>query len=262
VLDVDGVLLIGGRPVPGSLDLVRTLRRRRFPVSLLTNDGNNSIAEKRRFLHRCGFDFEEREITSCSDGLVELAQSRGLRGKLFFVVGDLGKPNYATKAGLRYTRDLARLPPCEGVIMGESHYRWEPVLNGVVNFFLRFPERLFIVPNPDECYPKKKGRVAVAAGGTARFVQHVTAAYGVDVQPIYLGKPYSPIFEHNHHLLERRLRRRIRRERVVMVGDSLASDVRGAAGFGYRSALVLTGITDPAGLRTSPIRPDLVFQGF
>ena len=262
VFDVDGVLVAGGRLVDGSLHLLQRLRELRFPVSLLTNDGNHSIAEKQRYLKRCGFDFHECEITSCSDGLAEFARSRGLRGKLFYIIGDLGKPNYARKAGLRHTRSLSRLPQCEGVIVGEANYDWEPVLNACVNFFLRHPERPLIAPNPDECFPTRGGRFAIAAGGTARFIQHVVAAYGVDVQPVYLGKPYTPIFEHNHHLLEKRLRRQIARDRVLMVGDSLASDVRGAKTYGYRSALVLTGLTDLTILKTSPFQPDLTFQGF
>ena len=262
VLDVDGVLLVARQPVPGSLDLVAHLRRSRIPVAILTNDGNHSVAEKRRHLRHCGFDFRECEITSCSDGLVELARERGLRGGLFFVIGDLGKPNYATRAGLRYTRSLVRLPQCCGVIAGESHYDWEPVLNGVINFLLRNPDRPLIVPNPDECYPTRGGRVAVAAGGTGRFIQRVVGTYGVDVQPIYLGKPYAPIFEHNHRALERRMRRRVPRERVLMIGDSLAADIRGARTYGYRAALVLTGLTDLPNLRASPIQPDFAFQAF
>lgn len=186
---------------------------------------------------------------------------RGLKGKRFFVVGDLGKPNYAARAGMRVTRSLAVLPDCVGVIVGESHYDWEPVINGVVNYFIRHPGRLLIVPNPDEYYPSRRG-VRIAVGGTARFIQRVLSAYGEDVAPIYLGKPYRPIFEHNHSLMERRLGRRLSKRRVLMLGDSIASDVGGAAEFGYRSALLLTGVTTEDGLRRSRLKPDLVFRGY
>ena len=262
VLDVDGILLVGHRPVPGSAEFLQRLRQLQFPVCLLTNDGNHSVAEKRRHLRHCGLDFHEKEITSCSDGLVEVARQRCLTGKLFFVMGDLGRPNFATRAGLRFTRNVARLPECAGVIAGEGHYNWETVINAVANFLIRHPARPLIVPNPDEYYPDKGGRIRIAAGGTARFIQRVVATFGTAIEPVYLGKPYRPIFEHNHAGLEQRLGRRIDKRRVVMVGDSTASDVRGSVDFGYRSALLLTGITNGHNLKQAPVQPELVFEGF
>ena len=98
----------------------------RFPFGILTNDGNHSVAEKRMQLRRCAFVFQQNEITSCANGLVELAAARRRRGKRFFIAGDLGKPNVAAQAGLRYTRSLAELSRCDGVIIGETHYNWEP----------------------------------------------------------------------------------------------------------------------------------------
>lgn len=261
VLDIDGILLLSGRPVPGSADFLAQLRRQEYPFSLLTNDGNNSIAEKRRFLRHCGLRIRESEITSCADGLAELTVRLGLRGKRFFVVGALGKPNYALRAGLRVTRSLAALPDCDGVIVGESRFDWEPVINGVVNYFICRPGSPFIVPNPDECFPSRHG-LRIAAGGIARFIQRVLATLHVTVAPVYLGKPYRPIFEHNHALMEQRLGRKLQKNRVLMLGDSIAADVQGALNFGYRSALFLTGMTTEAGLRRSAIKLDLIFRGY
>jgi 4-nitrophenyl phosphatase len=45
-----------------------------------------------------------------------------------------------------------------------------------------------------------------------------------------------------------------------MAGDLLRSDILGARDFGYRSALLLTGVTTLDMLERSEIRPDLVFE--
>ena len=262
VFDVDGVLAAGGQKLPGSLEFLRELRALGVPFALLTNDGNHSVEEKAAFLNRHGFELTTAEIVSCSDGLAEVAEARGLLGKLFFIVGDLGKPCFAEKAGLRGTRELERLPECAGVIVGEEHYDWEKVVNGVINYFIRHPGAPLLVPNPDEYYPTKGGDIHVAAGGIARFIQRVLGVYGVTVEPVYMGKPYGPIFEHNHHLLERRAGRTVARKRVVMLGDSIASDIRGANDFGYRSALLLTGVTREMHLPSAAAPPELVFRGF
>ncbi len=262
VFDVDGVLVGGGKLVPGSLAFIRKLRERNFPFCLLTNDGNHSVQEKAAGLSRHGFDITAEEITNCLGGLTEYADAQGLRGKLFFVVGDTGKPCGVEQAGLRVTRDLARLGACEGVIVGEDHYDWEPVINGVLNHLLRHPGQPIIVPNPDEYYPAHEGRIHIAAGGVARFIQRVAAVNGVKVEPVYLGKPYQPIYEHNHRAMERRLGRSIARNRVLMLGDSLESDIRGANGYGYRSGLLLTGITGERHFETATVHPTHVFRGF
>ena len=70
-------------------------------------------------------------------------------------------------------------------------------------FFIRQPRRLLIVPNPDEYFPERNGTIAIGAGGVARFVQRVAGVFHVPLEPVYLGKPYASIFEHNHRAMER-----------------------------------------------------------
>ena len=262
VFDVDGVLIAGNTVMAGAVELLQELRAAAFPVALLTNDGNHSVAEKAAFLGRCGFDFTEAEITSCSDGLVEVVQQRGWAGQPVFVLGDLGNPCYAAKAGLCPTRELKELDACAAVIVGEGRYDWQDIFNAVVNSFLRSPQRPLIVPNPDEYYPGQGGKIVIAAGGIGRFLNQVLTVYGTPPELLYLGKPYQPIFQHSHAAMERRLGRSVPRDRVLMLGDSLASDVTGARAFGYRPALVLTGITREQHLGRAGAKPDLVFRGF
>jgi HAD superfamily hydrolase (TIGR01450 family) len=263
VFDIDGVLLIGSHPVPGSVAFIRLLQQMQKPYGLLTNDGDHSHAEKNDYLRRCGFDFKDDDITSCADGLVEVAQSLGLQGQLCFRAGELGVPSYAVAAGLVETRELVGMPDCQAVIIGDGPYDWQKVVNAALNFFIHKPETPLICVNPDEFFPVKGGRIEVGSGSVTRFLQRLLATYGVQKEIIYLGKPYRPIFEHNHHVLERRCGRTLSPRRVLMVGDSLAADIRGGAQFGYRTALMLTGMTKPVHLvADAPAAPDWVFSGY
>jgi HAD superfamily hydrolase (TIGR01450 family) len=257
-LDIDGVLLVGRELNPGARELLAILRRQGMPVSLLTNDANNSIAQKLGHLRDHGLRFHPEEVTSSGHALAEVVAEHRLQGELFFVLGRLGR--YAQLAGLRVTRSLQRLPACRGVIVGEEEYDWESTLNGVSNYFVCRPEGLLIVPNPDPYFPIPGGGIQIAAGGVARLLEFVLGEYGLKKDALFLGKPNEPIFRCHHHMLQRRLGRRVDRSRVMLLGDSLRGDIAGAQRFGYRNALLLTGVTTPARLAQSPIRPELVFR--
>jgi HAD superfamily hydrolase (TIGR01450 family) len=260
VFDVDGVLMVGPRAVAGAAALLELLDELSLPYRILTNDANHSVEEKAALLARAGLAVGPGAITSSGHGLVEAAGRAGLAGKLCFVLGRLGEPSYAEAAGIRVTTRLQELPDCRAALVGEDQYDWEAAINGVVNYLLSRAEAPLVVPNPDLYYPGEDRRVHVAAGGVARLIASVCSAYGRRLEPLYLGKPYEPIFHHNHARLESALGRAVERGRVLMLGDSLASDVAGARAFGYRSALVLTGATSGEGWRSSEPRPDLVFR--
>ena len=261
VLDVDGVLLLAKEATPGSRELLTRLRADGLPFLLLTNDGDHSPVEKAATLQACGLEIQATEIVSCAHGLGTVAKEHGCEGELFYVMGNLGTPCYAEAAHLRTTRELAELPRCRGVIVGEDNYDWEPVINAVVNFFIAHPEALLVTPNPDEYYPDGRGSIRLAAGSVARLIQRALATYGRLKAPLFLGKPHGPIFQTAHRRLERGVGRAIAKNRVLMIGDNLESDVAGASAFGYRSAIVLTGITTPAMLADASLTPDWVWPG-
>ena len=246
--------------MPGSRRLLEFLRKRALAFILLTNDGNHSPWEKARRLNQAGLTIAPSHIVSCGHAIGPLVRSRGLAGKRFFAMGDTGRPCYAKNAGLRITRDLRRLHRCDGVIIGEEHYDWEPVINAVVNYFIDHPQAPLIVPNPDEFYPAVKLKIHIAAGGVGRFIQQVLKTFGIDITPVYLGKPFPPIFHLAHENLERQLGHKISPDKVVMVGDNLGADVAGGRCMGYRTALLLTGVTAQSTLKRSKLIPDIVLD--
>ncbi|HMB00188.1 MAG TPA: HAD-IIA family hydrolase [Spirochaetota bacterium] len=260
--DIDGVLLLNHKRIKNSEKFIKYLRRINFPFTLLTNDSNHSKQEKCGFFRQCGHTFNTDEIISCGDGLIEFVRTRRLKEKLFFIMGRLGSPCYALKAGLRITRRIKDLPRCQGVIIGETQYDWETTINAVTNYFIQNPRAFFIVPNPDEYFPVQNNNIRIAAGGCARFIKQVAKSYGVKLKLHYLGKPYRDIFRYNHHILEQKTGRRLDPAKVLMLGDNIAADVKGAAAFGYRSGLLLTGLTTSAMLKKSKIKPTFVFKSF
>ena len=90
-----------------------------------------------------------------------------------------------------------------------------------------------ILPNPDLVFLKSAGEFGIASGSMALMFEAALALRypeRADLQFLRLGKPYAAIFDEA-------LRRSGTRD-MVMIGDQLATDIRGAREFGLDAALV------------------------
>lgn len=264
LFDVDGTLSCSGVPFPAAQKTLEMLRRENVPFLLLTNDCCSSHREKAESLKNAGMPVDGDNVFSCGDVLKLWAKKNNYRGELFFVCGILGNPCYAEAAGMRTTTDPAKIDDCAGVIFGEGKYDWYCHLNAVFNFFLKNPHAPFLVLNPDSYWPSLyfKG-MGLGTGAQARFILSALHDAGKDTQIEYLGKPYPPLYESLKAELQERFGREIPFNRMAMVGDSLASDIRGAKAHGLLAYLVLSGITTPelAAAAPSDRIPDMIFSG-
>ncbi len=244
LLDIDGTLLSGKRQaLPGAVELIAFLRETGFPFGILTNDGNHSREDKSSFLNAAGFDLQPEDIISCALVLKTLAVDLSLKGEKVFIMGELGEPvSYAELAGMLPVFELDEIDACKAVIVGEGKYDWCSVIETVVNFLMRHPEVPLIAPNPDTHWPNGHGGIGIGAGATSRFIAELLNDLGFRIRRMTLGKPERAIFDYALGKIfpvscpDRR--------RILMVGDFLKSDIRGANRAGLTSALVMTGVTN------------------
>ncbi len=263
LLDIDGTLLLGNDLILGADDFIKYLKEIQFPFVLLTNDSIRSTYEKRVLLKHVGIDINADEIISCGDAMKYIADEENLMGRKFLMMGDFGRPNYAELQGIVITKNLSEIDKCEGVIVGELNYDWEPFIVSAVNFFIQKPSGMLIVPNPDSFWRSGVGsNIHIGAGGVGRFICSILKEYGIEKEPVYLGKPHSIIYKHTMNFLRNRniITENTRKCEIFVLGDSIKSDIWGAARLGFTSGLVLTGITTAESLKNHTIRPDYVFR--
>jgi HAD superfamily hydrolase (TIGR01450 family) len=243
LFDIDGTLMAGGEALPNAINLINELRKRDFPFLLLTNDGDHSLEEKSELLNRCGFNFTPNEIISCASVINQYVEKNELRDVPFFVLGKLGTPCFAELAGLNVVRDISKIDACKGFIVGEGDYNWQQTIEAVLKSLMVNNSRPFLVPNPDSYWPKGSG-VGIGAGGIARFMETILAEMKIDLDITYLGKPYSGIYDYTLSILKERhvLGDELTHHNVLVIGDSIESDIYGANQYGMDSCLVLTGI--------------------
>jgi len=265
LFDIDGTLVTGPKAASGAVELIEFLRSKNFPFLLLTNDGDNSPEEKSRILNERGIKIFPEEIISCAMALEGFVDKYGYRGEKFFLMGKLGNPGYAEKTGLTVEQNVDKITECAGIIVGEGFYDWHKNFHAVLNELRRNPDKPFVVPNPDIYWPDHNAEdtIGIGAGAKAGFITSILKEMGIIVEPYFLGKPHRSIFDFSVKQLVSRynLNNNIDYKRILMIGDSLKSDIAGANAAGMSSALVLSGITGPAQAENASgrIKPDYIF---
>lgn len=238
--DAFGVLKKSEGVIPGVPDVLAWLTRSGKDVYVLTNDASRSpkaLAEPYTHPEHGALIAESRVISS---GLLakDFLRSRFKGGR----VGYLGKPAsafYIEAAGLEAVPVRACDDPhalCAFALLDDEGYDWFQDINRTVNV-LRQAHIPVIVANPDLSYPVGGEQVALAVGSLALMIQ------GVLKKAFFrFGKPDTMMFAHAFACATAS-RDNLKRERVLMVGDTLHTDVFGANTFGLDTALVLSGNT-------------------
>ncbi len=121
------------------------------------------------------------------------------------------------------------------IFLDDEGFNWCDDLNKTVNILRKRPIPV-IVANTDQAYPLTESDVAIAIGGIASMIENI-----IDKKFIRFGKPDSQMFMFAYDLI--RSYRSITKQEILMVGDTLQTDILGANKFGLDTVLVLTGNT-------------------
>ncbi|MDD9944141.1 MAG: HAD-IIA family hydrolase [Myxococcales bacterium] len=258
--DAYGVLKAASGVLEGVPELLWQLQQQGKQILVLTNDASQPPDE----MAAC-YTHPEHGRLILSDHLV----SSGRLATEFLVdkvrsgmAAYLGKPSssyFITEAGLTAVPvrevdfddpDLQAI-----VLLDDEGFDWFSDINIVVNLARRRNVPL-VVANADLAYPVAGNEVAVAVGSLAEMIERILRK-----SFIRFGKPDTMMF--SYALQQARQERpELRKEQVLMVGDTLNTDILGANKFGLDTALVLSGTTlasrAPALIEASGIIPTYI----
>ena len=121
------------------------------------------------------------------------------------------------------------------VFLDDEGFDWNHDINKIVNL-LRLRNIPCVVANTDKSYPVSESEVSIAIGSIADMVEKITGRMFIK-----FGKPDAQMFifayEHTQRAME------VGKENILMVGDTLFTDIIGGNKFGIDTVLVLTGNT-------------------
>jgi HAD superfamily hydrolase (TIGR01450 family) len=218
---------------PGAMEWYRTLRAAGKHLRLVTNAASNTDDFLAKDAAARGFDFTAEETISSGSLLAELTRGRavgvfdfaGFSGlnrirEAYYIGRDTGV-NVLAQAGIAAAEN-----PVDPVVAVSSYTATDEMFNHSVEI-LRRPGALLLVLNPDAWAPRIDGTRSAVSGTLAERLRIASGC-----RSCYLGKPFPAIWEKVRASLPSG-------SRVLMIGDTIGTDVYGAKVAGFDSALVV-----------------------
>lgn len=240
VCDLDGVIYRGDGAVGNSPAAVRALRERGLKVLFCTNNARPTVATLIEKLGRMGIPCDRDEMINSPTVAGEVIASEH-PGARVLVVGGPGIYEAMDEFGLSVVEN----EDADVVVVGmnpEFTYADMSRASRAIMAGARF-----YATNDDPTYPAEDG----LKPGAGAIVASIATAVGHE--PIVLGKPHRP-------MMESVLRRLPSEARVAMVGDRPGTDLDGARTMGWRTILVLSGVSSEQEAQNLRPQPDLVIR--
>lgn len=251
LLDAFGVLNIGERPIPGVRARIDGLRAAGKRVLILSNAASVPSTDLRAKYSRLGYDFPAADIITSRATMA--AQMQAAEGILWGVMlgGDMQMDDFAGRRLRILGDDPAAYAAVDGFLLVGSA-TWTEARQTLLEAALRDHPRRVLVANPDIVAPRETGFSAEPG----HFAHRLADETGI--VPEFFGKPFANIYD----LAFERLGD-VDPSRVLMVGDSLHTDILGAQAAGIASALVtdygfFAGHDAAAAITSAGIVPDFV----
>ncbi len=234
LLDLDGVVYLGGTPIAGAADALAEAAKRGMKLAYVTNNASrtpNAIAAQ---LSGMGVPATAADIVTSAQAAAHVLADRLPAGAPVLVVGGTGLRLAVRDRGLRPVTSAAERPLA--VVQGYSHDISYGLLAEAA--LALQAGALYVASNADATLPTPLG----PQPGNGSLIQVLIHATGQI--PLVAGKPEPPLHAESVQ--------RVGAKRPLVVGDRLDTDIEGAVRGKADSLLVLTGVTQPPDLLLAP----------
>lgn len=218
LFDLDGVIYLGREPLPGARETLSRLRSDGKTIRFLTNDPRPTRAQVARRLADMRVGARPEEVVTSGWATASYLREESVGSA--YVLGSRGLASEIVAAGVEVVDE----GPCDAVVVGsDEHVSYSHIRRASR---LIFDGSRFVATNADSSFPSPKGPLP----GTGAIVEAIKVVTGEE--PVVVGKPYPPMFDMALMDLG------VSRDRIVMVGDTPASDIVGAHLAGITGVLV------------------------
>jgi glycerol 3-phosphatase-2 len=224
MLDLDGVVYIGGDAVPDAPAHVAGARDAGMRVAYITNNAMRPPAAVAAHLTELGVAATEADVVTSAQAAARVLGDRLGAGARVVLLGAAGLEEALRAEGLV---PVGATDDADAVVTGYGpDVPWRDLMRVAVRVRAGL---WWVASNADMTIPTAFG-IAPGHGVQVDMLRRFTG-----VEPVVAGKPSRPLLDETV--------RRVGGERPLMVGDRLDTDIEGARRAGLDSLLVLTGVT-------------------
>lgn len=246
LFDMDGVVYVGKRPLPGVQAMFDYLDASGRGWLCITNNASMTSQQFSDKLRDMNIRVAPERILGSSEAtaqwLAEQVEAGWPQGKVF-VMGMDGLRSALLAKGFELATD-----PFDAAY-AVSGANFNLTYNDLADTALAIRNGArFIGTNGDLTFPTERGHIPGAGSVLTLFA----AATGV--QPIVIGKPNPPMYQLAMHRLG------VPPELTMMVGDRYDTDIAGAIALGMKTVGMLTGIDTRDHFEAQPQPPHLIAQ--
>jgi 4-nitrophenyl phosphatase len=244
LFDMDGVLYVGNRPLPGAQALFDYLDVSARKWLCITNNASMTSAQFADKLAKMGIHAAPTRILGSAAATAAWLAGHAPPQSKVIMLGMEGLRTALLDEGF----DLVTDPKAADYAVAGINFHLTYEMLADVALAIRNGAK-FIATNNDPTYPAERGQIP----GTGSIIALLQAATGVE--PTIVGKPFPGMYE----LAMARLG--VPPKASMMVGDRYETDHVGAIKLGLITTAVLTGITPQAEFEGADPRPDLILPG-
>jgi HAD superfamily hydrolase (TIGR01458 family) len=244
LLDLDGVIVLAGKAIPGATDAVLALERRGMPYRIVTNTSAVSRATLSRWSGSLGAPIPAERFESALSASAAWAARHFRDEPLYVLASDDAKTEFA---GQRLMSDEEAAEPgatAAAVLIGDSP---EAATFENLNRAFRLIRggAILVGMHRNPWWLTPEGPTL----DSGSFV--VGLEFAAETRATIVGKPSASFFSQGVRDLRREAGRDLARSDIAMVGDDVRTDVRAAQRAGLRGVLVLSGKHGEADIETA-----------
>ena len=240
LLDMDGTFYLGDRLIDGSLDFLAALERTGRTARFLTNNSSKSASVYAKKLERMGVDARYRDVISSAHAAAHYCM-KAFPGQRCYLLGNQMLREELLAMGMNLTEEDADYV----LVAFDTTLDYQKMC--VVCDYIR-EGKPYIATHPDYNCPTETGFIP-DMGAIMAFIEASTGRKA----DVILGKPYRGIVD------EALARTGFALDEMAMVGDRLYTDVATGVKHGMTGILVLSGEATMEDVKSSDVKPDLIF---
>jgi len=240
LIDVDGTLCLGDKVIPGTAEIIDSVRRSEIPFLVLSNNSSMSSTEYLEKLHKMGFKLEKKDVLTATQATIYYLNEKYPNAKIM-PIGMKGFIEELRENGI----NLVDSSPDIVLLAYDKTINFEK-LNRASHYIKK--GSIFLATHPDLLCNSADG-YDIDIGAFIMILEEATG-----IKATIIGKPEKTMAYLSIKVLE------MPSENIAVIGDRMYTDIAFAKNNNMQSILVLSGETQIKDLENAEYKPDYIID--